>query len=248
MGVRTTRNGKEGRVMATHVANFVPPARVAMLALRRRRRMWGMACAAYMFVAAGVCGSIAASSGVALPSIRHDLEREERKGTGLREAIARTSARIGDTNKRLETSRLVRLHPDWSGIFRLIAEERGNEVVLEGCDLRPVWDSGSGANAKTEKPTIAREYTLALSGLAASQKAVSNYVLALENSGAFQTVQRVETRTRTEGKQQLVGFTVRCTLTDRDPRKSEAARPGAKGTPPSTTPATVPTTAPEEPR
>jgi len=183
--------------------------------------MWSLLCAAYMLAAAGVCGSIAATGGAALPSIRHDLEREERKSTGLREELSRTAARIGATNKRLETCRLVHQHPDWSGLFRLIARERGEEVVLEGCDLRPVAPSGKATDAKADRPTIAAEYSLALTGLTRSQKSVSGYVLALEKTGLFESVQLVETRSRTEAQQQLVGFTVRCALADKAAPKPE---------------------------
>lgn len=148
-----------------------------------------------------------------LVSARADAEEKARL---VSEAQSSHSAAL----RRLASARAVAGHPDWSVLLALLARARGEGLVLERVEVRPVVkaepknepdDNGQGTGtsvASRSEPT----YQLDIRGVAESQSLVAQYLLSLERIGLFESVRLRETKPRTIGARGVVEFGVDCAI------------------------------------
>jgi hypothetical protein len=113
--------------------------------------------------------------------------------------------------------------PDWGLLLPVVAHHLRGEALLSSCTLTPATDqpappAGKPGKADSPKPrdpgARPERFTLALSGLAQSQDAVSGFVAGLEATGVFDRVALAESRRAALGGQEAIAFRVECQLID----------------------------------
>jgi len=122
--------------------------------------------------------------------------------------------------RRLASARAVAGHPDWSVLLALLARARGEGLVLERVEVRPVVktepknESESNANGADTRAALHSEplYQLDIRGVAESQSLVAQYLLSLERIGLFDSVRLQETKPRTIGARGVVEFGLDCAI------------------------------------
>jgi len=193
--------------------NLLPGHRVERARRRKRTRAWAVGGALYSAAIAGACAAYAAGgsgpSPVAdeLAAIEGRIAQREKESKSLRALRATAS-------DRWEAIRSVSDQPDWSGFMEILAGALGREVALERLTLTPRAVTRAARSPGAE--TVG--YAVALSGVAASQRAASEYVTRLEQLGLFDTVVLTETRSKAVSETQTVfTFSVACTLNDTAP-------------------------------
>lgn len=176
-----------------HDLNLLPPHRVRALRARARVRAWLLACVGYalalgcVWMWVHVSAPSPASGADRLIEIEANLAAVERD---LRD-LQRSSTEVVE---RLATSNAVEGHPDWSLLLELIARSKREEVAIERITLTT---RGGAVTRPTDRAILRRgPWTLTLAGLGASQRAVSDFALRLEDSGVFASVAIVEIRAR----------------------------------------------------
>ena len=125
----------------------------------------------------------------------------------------------------LKSARAVGGQPDWGVLLTLLAENVGDDVVLEFCRLRPVgraWNSlrggrsydpgtaGQAPQALDDSPLL-----LELSGLGLSQTAVSGFILRLERTELFDRVRLIKSSRRAFLHKKAIAFQLECLLAGR---------------------------------
>lgn len=139
------------------------------------------------------------------------------------QALSQVEKELQEAAQQLVTSKAIGNQPDWSILLMLLSAQLPDAMSLERCDLKPqkrpvpvVTTTKRGP----AKPTLAAKpaaktppgYVLTLSGQAATQSDVSQFVLGLEGAALFDKVTLVETRNQPNPMGETVGFRVECLL------------------------------------
>lgn len=182
--------------------NLLPPARRAARRQRRRATRWAVLCAAYSLAAVAIAPALseAAAGSRALETQQRRLQRDIERATTATTELAREHQEL------MRSSRLVhelRGSADWGRLLSAIAATIASDAALEGLDLAP-QEEGRG-------------YTLTLTGVAVSQRAVTQLALQLEQLVAgdqplFSSVTIRESRRRVIGATPAVSFSIDCAL------------------------------------
>ncbi|MFZ4572861.1 MAG: PilN domain-containing protein [Phycisphaerales bacterium] len=178
--------------------NLIPRARREETERRRRVLTWAASLGVYA-LALAVAGSAARTFAVPAERERNELDR-------VREALRLKDAQLREANSacakvesRLAAPRQISARPDWSVVLRLVAERRGELLVLDSIAVSQSGSDGSAARVE-------------IAGSGATQRAASEFISALEQLGLFSSVKQVESRTRIIEGRQVVGFQLVCTL------------------------------------
>ena len=185
---------------------------------RARVRVWAAGCGVYAaLLLAGyvVClGAPGGDRGVLDGRLGETAERTEnsnRQINALRPKLAQ--ARL-----TLAGNRAVGDQPDWSVVLALLAKSLDDDLVLSRCQLRPATSrqtragthtSAASAGQAASKP---KQFVLEVSGLGHSQKAVSRFVLRLEQANLFNKVTLVKTNREPLMAGKAISFQVTCLL------------------------------------
>jgi hypothetical protein len=113
-------------------------------------------------------------------------------------------AKLARENATLRANLVVHQEPNWSVLMALIAAEMGEDAVLERFRLMP-----ESSKADASAPT---SYVVLLSGTSLSQASVFEFVIRLEKLGLFKKVTISESRRKSMGGREVVGFDMRCDL------------------------------------
>lgn len=173
--------------------NLIPEGVRLGLQRRARLRVWAGVTAAWAAVLVGAL-AVVTSGASADGSLRLRLiaaqETLDQREADLKSAKAGHAAVMRD----LALAREVGRHPDWSELLAVLAASRGEDVVFERLELRPMAAAaGKGAGKKAPRsPGV----TVRISGVASSQVAAAQYAVRLQESGLFDGVSPPETRAR----------------------------------------------------
>lgn len=202
--------------------NLIPQSRRQARRTTARVTLWGAVlpvCCGLM-LAAYLVQRFAATPDVravedALADVQAKIKDDSKK-------IAKLAAEVREAKSRLSANRAVGEQPDWSLLLALLTDRLGNEAALTSLKLEPIVLAAKGKGEAEAAPGGGRpeRLKLTISGVARSQAAASRFVLGLEDTPAFESVNLVEAK-RTTGDDGggTVAFQIACQLTD----------PGASG-------------------
>ncbi len=149
--------------------------------------------------------TVACIGAAAISNIESDFE-STRSAIVLRTTAAQASASsstaaIDRMKKRLEVSRAVRSHPDWSVLLPVVSARLGDQIALERISLEPVRGEES-----------IRRATMTLNGVGTDRASVSDFVMRLEESGAFARVETTSAQRRPIGSNEFFAFELQCRI------------------------------------
>ena len=197
--------------------NLIPSGRLAAKQRHARLRVWVALCCGYAVILSagvGICYAMWA---------RHD--------TGLSDKIESTARQISESDRAirkyrrelpqvqaaLEASEAMGNQPDWSKLLVLLAEELGEQVVLNECKLSLLDGDVSGgpqtsASYLKEVPLGQRRYKLSISGFGQTQTGVSRFVLRLEHIELFDEVRLMKSDRQPFLTGEAVAFNIECSI------------------------------------
>ena len=170
-----------------------------------------------------VLGVVLACSGTAGVAMVAGVPGEERRVVeGIaenRRLIAESDANAAASrakavaaSRSIEARKAVGEHPDWGLLIDRLAGAAGASVAIEEVAITLAQVEASKATAADAKPdpkaTPRRRWAVTVSGLAPKQSAVATVVAAVEAWGLFDRVKLVESKARTIGKVDAVGFKI----------------------------------------
>lgn len=204
--------------------NLVPKHRRAARRRRRHLHRWSVATALYAIAILGVwAGAHLVWSG-ADRALAADLRDAAVRVKEVNQELAELRPQLAEAQTTLAASRSIGSKPDWSLLLDLLANLLGEELVLTKCELAPGAAGFANANPPPALPVggsavlappsgSQRGYRLTLQGFGQSQAAVSTFVLRLEQTGLFDRVQLIDTRTEPYMNGHAAGFRVECFIT-----------------------------------
>jgi hypothetical protein len=120
--------------------------------------------------------------------------------------LNKLTSELAENRTALQLSRAMNGQPDWGFLLALLVKVRGDDVVLSQCEISaPGEVLNAGKTADEGRPV------LKLQGLARTQAAVSSFTLKLEQTGLFESIERVSNRQSQAGLD-AVGFNLECQL------------------------------------
>jgi len=145
--------------------------------------------------------------------------------TGVR--LRRLEAELLATQRRVDANRAVTNQPDYAVLLALLARTLDEQVVLRSCGFEAmIFDDKPSETRRTSAaaPDQPAGFEVHTSGYAKTQRAVSDFVLRLEQTGLFHEVRLLRTQREPVpfGDGHAIGFEVRCYLT------TEATTKGAR--------------------
>lgn len=195
--------------------NLLPPTRCAAHRQRSRAMRWAAVCTAYGLAAVVIAPALseAGAGSRALETQERRLQRDIERATESTTELAREHQEL------MRSSRLVhelRGSADWGRLLGAVAATIASDAALEGLTLAP----------RKEAPG----YTLTLTGVAVSQRAVTQMALQLEQLAAgdeplFASVTIRESRRRMIGSTQAVTFSIDCALREPTAESSRESEP-----------------------
>jgi Tfp pilus assembly protein PilN len=207
--------------------NLIPLARVQHRRRAARLRLWMVITPVCASLLAGAYGWVRAAWSSDVDAIASEIAKTEAgiQATEKEDSVAK--ARIAELQPKYRAARAVGDQPDWGALLSLIATRLGNDTVLSSCSLvasaepapttqpaTPSKNPGKAVDAKSRDSGRPERFTLALTGVARTQEAVSLFVSGLEGVGLFDRVAIAEARRTAVAGQEGVTFRVECTLSD----------------------------------
>jgi hypothetical protein len=166
------------------------------------------------------CASYVAINDQTGPNLTDDIAMAQAKFASATQAVADMQPQFVEARLKLDASRAVTTQPNWSILLALLAESRGDQIVLRQCKLRPVTADVSyqaaPALSTTANPVGTKPrrdaYTLTIRGIGETQPTVSQFVLRLEQMQLFDRVDIIKTQRKPFGNRQAVAFELECAL------------------------------------
>lgn len=225
--------------MSAETLNLLPPNRRRELRLHRRLHVWMVLGAAYGIATIGACITLAAGEPVIDRHETTELTALTREADVLKEETSQHKKNIAAENRRKQGADLVKDHPDWSTLLELLAQTRGDEIVLESLDVKPVEgvsvaamptappaSNDAKADAKpTGKPAHPVAYDVRLTGFAKTQTAVTDFADRLQKCNVFDLVKLERSSARASGGLPVIDYTILCHLGTSPAATEQEARP-----------------------
>jgi hypothetical protein len=190
--------------LATSSINLMPARRRDALRRRRRIQAWiATVCVYACVVGAGALWSFVATLDF---GSREQLELADLSARAkvLEEDTQAKQAEFASANATLKANLVVHQEPNWSVLMALIAAELREDAVLERFRMM----QGEYKGGATDAPA----YVVLLTGTSLSQANVFEFTLRLEGLKLFRKVTIVESRRKSIGGREVVGFDMRCEL------------------------------------
>ena len=208
--------------MSVISVNLVPSARREAQVRSARIRFWFMTCVTYglgWLAAFVLVGATALNDdtglGDELRQVNSLVAESESELSALRGKLAQSRA-------ELTTSLTIGRQPDWSALLALLSTTLGDRIVLRNCKLTTLHKSPDARGPVTASTIedrsvtgVARESTtiqLQLDGFALAQRAVSEFVLRLEETSLFRQVKLLDTRREPFLDGNAIAFHIECLL------------------------------------
>ncbi len=198
--------------------NLIPAPRGQARICRRRLRQWltgTVACCATLLVICSICHVVWGGERNVLAGQISSTEAEIGKSGREIQALRIDCA---ETRWKLSSHRAIGKQPDWSILLGLLAENIGQDIVLERCRLR--WVKGLADSSKTgvlrdskgPKDSSDGVFVFKISGYGRSQPSVPQFVLRLEKTTLFDQVRLIKTNRQAFLDGKAVAFELECRL------------------------------------
>lgn len=210
--------------MSAETLNLLPPQRRSMIRLHRRLHVWMLLAVVYSIGTLGACIALAAGEPVVDRHEALELTVLTRETDALKEETSRHRKEIAEQNRVKQGADLVRNHPDWSILLDLLAATRGEDVVVEGLDVKPLDvvktsttpgadqpkpDAGGKAIGKPAHPSA---FDVRLTGFARTQTSVTEFADRLQKSDVFDLVTLERSSAKASRSLSVIEFTILCHL------------------------------------
>lgn len=215
--------------------NLIPTTR---LTARRRRtvlRRWlfGGGALAAVLIAMTVVAQLRWGGEPA--DLASTLDDAARRTSDTRSQLARMREELSAIERRLDANRAVTHQPNYAVLMALMARSLDDQLVLRSCAFEPMPVDSDGpapvrrtsdADDHAQRPA---GFPITASGLAVNQRAVSAYLLRLEQMGLFHRVRLINTRREPTpfGSDPAIAFEIECYLATGD--RPDASAPADEG-------------------
>jgi Tfp pilus assembly protein PilN len=192
--------------------NLIPRHRMERRARRGRVFVWCVIGAIYAAALLGACVVAGMAAGKDTSALRGDLDH---LGKLLAESESRhkTIHRALDQNAtRLASAREVSDHPDWSLLLAAVADQLGDDVVLQNIHVTARPDGRAAMAPRVAGPASPEAMAMELRGYAGTQPAVSALLVRLQDMGLFTDVKLVRSAREPFLTGSAVAFQVHCTI------------------------------------
>jgi hypothetical protein len=221
--------------------NLIPMHRRQQRRLRARRSGWVMAASVYAVLLIGSYGiwrwvwSDDADLGSKVARIQEEIDDASRN-------MDRVSFSLNETRVALLIEQSVNGQPDWSMLLAMLADLRGEDIVLKNCLVdaasetireRPPETTVVGVVAAAPQVASPERAVVRLQGYGRSQAVVAQFVLRLEQAGLFDDVSLVKTNREPFMDDHAMSFQVDCQLKVGIPDAKGDAKRDAERDPPS---------------
>lgn len=189
--------------------NLLPPAIVSRQAAERTRRAWSYALRWYAGALALVVLLAQFPAGADDRTFLPDIERVSRRIETSTKSAESLSTSIAAARKKIEASRAVGDHPDWSVVLKLFESSRqGHGIVLQtlAISTEQVVTAPPPKDAKTKQAPDTEQARVMLVGLADAPAQVLAYVQKLESVQLFDRVTLKDTKPQPFGDVEAVRF------------------------------------------
>jgi len=204
----------------SNALNLIP---VTRLEARRRQaavRHWLVSGVAYVALLIAVSVFVQWRWGGEPADLAQELSRATAQTEQTRRQLRQLQSELSAVERRLAANRAVTNQPDYAVLLALFARQLDEQVILRSCAFEPIpIDSpdvsrSSDAADEEDAADLPPGFTVQASGLAANQRAVSAYVLRLEQTGLFHRVRLVNTRREPTnfGTGRAIAFEIECFL------------------------------------
>ncbi|MFN7021804.1 MAG: hypothetical protein ACK4WH_10825 [Phycisphaerales bacterium] len=210
--------------------NFIPRATRERAALRRRAVVWACVVSATAVTLTGATLTARSFGGDQRTRLAAEAARVADRTARAEAALRSLRAQVSEASQRLESSKTIGVHPDWSVLMRALAALRGDDLMLISIDVRAkdqqehavappggqadkgAADPKAGARARTRRKEA---YTLQIRGRALTQMGVLEFVKRVEDLDLMAEVSPPQTRAEPYMGVQGVWFEMECRLTER---------------------------------
>ena len=127
--------------------NLIPKARQAKAERRRRLRFWSGAWCGYAGVLILVAGLMYLRLGT-IHDLSTELDQQDQQLAALQTDSHQTNAQLLQVSQKLLSAKGLLEQPDWSQLLSILADLRGNDVVLEDIELKLNAEQLPAATAK----------------------------------------------------------------------------------------------------
>ncbi len=203
--------------------NLIPKHRRQTRRRTVRLRRWTIICITYVAVLAlgyGMCRAVWLDN----RDLAAELLDVEEQIEGSNQAIDSLTLELSEARVMLDASRRAVHQPDWSVLMALMSKALDEQIVLKEFRL------GRMLNVESQGPTARRSragrtgllnempaaFTLELNGYGRTPKAVSGFVLRLEQTDMFKQVTQRSTNREPFMAGDAIAFRITCTLDSRE--------------------------------
>ncbi len=187
--------------------NFIPSHRHEAARRRRRLNAWIGSVAVYAAALVAAYVMAVCAWGVDAGALDQRRQAVAHRVEEIRRRIEQTQADLAEARRTLRANETIAGHPDWSLLLMLLARHMSDGVVLRQCRLAPPEaDDAPAADA------TAGGWRLEMAGYGREVTAVSQFALALEETGLFNEVRLLKTVRQPFLAGQATHFQIRCDL------------------------------------
>lgn len=205
------------------VINLIPRRHREAIAVRVRIRRWIAATGVLAVCVGAGCGILRAVGRAQTSRLDGDVGQLASRVESARQTLDKVRKDVQELSRRLEASETVGVHPDWSTFLGVLAQARGDDIVLQGVEIQavdppqaPPSDSKSSTAGKSVPPARHIEtYLVTMRGFGLSQSDVLAFVTRLEELAPLEQVRLGEARTAPFRGVQAVAFDAECRLVER---------------------------------
>jgi Tfp pilus assembly protein PilN len=190
--------------------NLLPNRRQVRLQQRRRMRTWGIGVGVYT----GVLGAVFAGAYMIRPpgpeTINRQLASAELQIQDSVRVIATLQAEMKDTERTLTTMQRIGPKPDWSVALAEFGATAGEDIVIGDITMRQRKRSASAGGSRIDEPSDA--VTLRVSGYGRNQRAVTDFLMALNQSGLIDSTKLLKSEREPLFGGYAAAFIVECDI------------------------------------
>lgn len=188
--------------------NLIPSHRREAARRRRRLKAWIGAVSVYAAALIAVYVGSVCAWGVDADALRRRRAVTARRVEEINRQIESAQADLAQARRTLAANEAIGGHPDWSLLLMLLADNMNDGVVLRRCRLSPP-DADDALPAENADVV---GWRLTMSGYGREVTAVSQFALALEETGLFDEVRLLKTVRQPFLAGQATHFQIRCDL------------------------------------
>ena len=198
--------------------NLIPADRLARKRRMARLRIWAVICGIHLTTLVVALLSAHAIWGGDDDGMTEELKSAVQQIERYNVSVVELRKELAKARTALEMNRAITSQPGWSKLLILLADQLGDEVVLNNCQLVVLNTDGTGhlqeslSSSAAGMPPAGRRHKLKLSGLGRRQSSVSQFVLRLEKIGLFGSVRLINSYRQPFLNEQAVAFSVECSI------------------------------------